>query len=409
MGEIVAAMATCHAPQLLTYPPDEDQALLDQTVAAMRELGTILDETKPDVVVVLGSDHLETFSMTCSPTFAILTGSRARAEFGGRSYDLPVHREMAEDFLNKLVRADFDMAYSEDALLGHTFAVPFEYVLAGRPIPVVPFHTNVYLPPLPSPRRCAALGRAIAEIIAGRPERVAILASGGMSHYPGTWKYPSPEFEFDRWVLSELVRGNADAITGLTVEQLDEAGNTELLNWAMLLGAIGNQPGQLLRYTATWHHGHAVMRFIPRKFEDAPSEASPAPERYGGLKFSDHGFQFYSHPPASAYNLNKLLYDVRTDAGLRRRLLTDLDGVADQYHLTAEGKDAARAIAEVGRAAKISENATRIVNAGAHPLHALMSLHAVHTEMKRLGTELSGDQPAPEVTVLAANHREGDK
>ena len=60
MGEIVAAMATCHAPQLFTYPPDEDHAQLDASIAGMRELGKLLDETKPDVIIFLGSDHLET-------------------------------------------------------------------------------------------------------------------------------------------------------------------------------------------------------------------------------------------------------------------------------------------------------------------------------------------------------------
>ncbi|HJZ82546.1 MAG TPA: hypothetical protein VKD91_19435, partial [Pyrinomonadaceae bacterium] len=60
---IVTAMATAHAPQLFTYPPDDDAAQLDATVAAMRELGGLLDETKPDVIVFLGSDHLETFSL----------------------------------------------------------------------------------------------------------------------------------------------------------------------------------------------------------------------------------------------------------------------------------------------------------------------------------------------------------
>ena len=89
--------------------------------------------------------------------------------------------------LNKLVvEHDFDIAYSEDAELGHAFAIPFEYVIGGRDIPIVPFFTNVYVPPLPTPQRCAALGKAIAEIIKGRQERVAIIASGGMSHFPGT-------------------------------------------------------------------------------------------------------------------------------------------------------------------------------------------------------------------------------
>ena len=390
MGEIVAAMATCHAPQLFTYPPDEDHAQLDATIAAMRELGEILDETRPDVLVFLGSDHLETFSMTCVPIFAIVAGSRAIAEFAGRKYDLPVHREMAEDFLNKLVHADFDVSYSEDAVLGHTFAVPSEFVLGGRGIPIVPFHTNVYLPPLPSPKRCAALGRELARIIASRSERVAILASGGMSHYPGTWKYPHPEFEFDHWVLGELEQGHSHAVLDLTVEQLDEAGNTELLNWAILLGAIGNQPGELLQYTPTWHHGHAVMRFLPARDKCAPVTATPRGlPAYGGLKFSNEGFQFYRHPPASAYKLNKLLFDVRHDSALRRRLLTDLDGVAADYGLGAEAKEGARALAEVGETPRISDNASRIVQAGAHPLQALMTLHAVHGEMKKLRGELS--------------------
>src|SRR5262245_18138512 len=186
MGEIVAAFGTCHAPQLFTRPPDEDPAQLDSSIAGMRALGKLLDETRPDVVIFLGSDHLETFSMSCIPSFAIVAGNRAIATFAGRDYDRPIHRAMAEDLLEKLVQQhEFDVAYSEDAILGHTFAVPFEFVLENRDIPIVPFFTNVYLPPLPSPRRCAALGRAVAEIVASRPERVAILASGGMSHFPG--------------------------------------------------------------------------------------------------------------------------------------------------------------------------------------------------------------------------------
>src|SRR6185295_18972831 len=110
MGEIVAAIATCHAPQLLTYPPDEDHAQLNATIAAMRDLGRILDETEPDVLIFLGSDHLETFSIGCVPTFAIVAGNRAIAEFSGNRYDLPIHRQMAEDFLDHLVRAGFDLA-----------------------------------------------------------------------------------------------------------------------------------------------------------------------------------------------------------------------------------------------------------------------------------------------------------
>src|SRR3989442_4009665 len=110
----------------------------------------------------------------------------------GNHYDLPYHREMAEDLNEKLIHNGFDIAYSEDAILGHTFATPFEYLIEKRNIPVVPFFTNVYLPPLPTAQRCADMGRAVAEVIKDRKERVAVIASGGMSHYPGASKYPNP-------------------------------------------------------------------------------------------------------------------------------------------------------------------------------------------------------------------------
>jgi hypothetical protein len=295
---------------------------------------------------------------------------------------------MAEDFLNKLVQAGFDMAYSEDAVLGHAFAVPFEFVLDGRDIPIIPFHTNVYLPPLPSPRRCAALGKEIANVIAVRPERVAILASGGMSHYPGTWKYPQPEFEFDRWLIAELERGNTSALLEMSVEQLDEVGNTELLNWATLFGVIGDHPGELVCYTPTWHHGHGMMRFLPAT-QKAAAAAAGRNNNYPTYQFKNQGFEFYKHPPGSAYKLNKLLFDVRHDAVLRRRLLTELDAVAAEWGLNEEEKQGARAIASVGSAVKISDNAAPLIKAGAHPLQALMALHAVHGEYKKLQQAMS--------------------
>src|SRR5690349_15502247 len=112
MGEIVAAMATVHAPQLFTRPPTEDPAQLDADIAAMRQLGRTLDAAQPDAIIVIGSDHLETFFLSSVPTFAIVAGERSRATFAGRDYDLPIHQPLAEDLLEKLVRAEFDLAYS---------------------------------------------------------------------------------------------------------------------------------------------------------------------------------------------------------------------------------------------------------------------------------------------------------
>src|SRR5262249_51894464 len=103
MGKIVAAMATMHAPQLFTRPPEEDPKQLDAGIAAMRRLGEVLDETQPDAVVIFASDHLETFFLRSVPTFAVIAGDRANAVFAGRTWSLPIHQPLAEDLLDKLV------------------------------------------------------------------------------------------------------------------------------------------------------------------------------------------------------------------------------------------------------------------------------------------------------------------
>jgi len=378
MGQIVAAMATMHAPQLFTRPPEEDPKQLDAGIAAMRQLGKTLDETKPDALLILASDHMETFFLRTVPTFAVMSSDRATAAFGGRSWNPAIHQALAEAILEQLVQRDFDMAYSQEADLGHSFAAIFEWVLENRAIPVVPVFINTYLPPLPSARRCAMLGRAIAEIVESRPERVAVLASGGMSHYPGTWKYYKPAYDFDRWCLHELENSHSASFINLSAEQLDEVGNTEMLPWAAALGAIGQQHLELLSYQPTSHHGHAVVRFLPGEKPNADP-----PQTY---TFHNHPYHFYNHPPMAAYKLNKLLYDLRFKASLRLRAFQDIGPIATEYGLTPRQAAALRETFEFRHIStdKPGQDADALVNAGAHPIGALMAVHGLQQEKRKL-------------------------
>src|SRR5512146_3575733 len=103
MGQIVGAWATVHAPQLFVRPPTEVPEQLEADINAMKLMGKELDELKPDAVIVLGSDHLETFFLSSVPTFAVIAGETSHAAFGGKKYELPIHQGLAEDLLNKLI------------------------------------------------------------------------------------------------------------------------------------------------------------------------------------------------------------------------------------------------------------------------------------------------------------------
>jgi 2,3-dihydroxyphenylpropionate 1,2-dioxygenase len=377
MGQIVAGMATVHAPQLFTRPPEEDPRKLDASIEAMRRLGTVLDQTRPDALIVFASDHMETFFLQSVPTFCVVAGQRANTSFVGKVWSPAIHQSLAEGLLEGLVAKDFDMAYSQDALLGHSFAAPFEWVLGNRDIPVVPIFINTYLPPLPSALRCAALGKAIAEIVACRPERVALLASGGMSHYPGTWKYYKPAFDFDDWCIRELENGHSDSFLNLTPAQLDEVGNTEMLPWAAVLGAISPQHMELYSYQETEHHGHAVVRF----HAGVKTGVQP-PQKF---PFHNHPYHFYNHPDLDAFRLNKLLYDSRHKPMLRERMFRGISEVAEEYQLEPAKRQALEEVFEFRHVygEKPALDAEPLVKQGAHPIGALMAVHVLQKEFRQ--------------------------
>jgi 2,3-dihydroxyphenylpropionate 1,2-dioxygenase len=374
MGQIVAAMATCHAPALFLRQPGEDPAQLDATTAAMRQLGQVLDATRPDALVILGLDHLEAFSMSVSPTFTVEVAPEVQGSFGPKQYRVPAHQELGRALHEGLLRREFDVAFSQGAPLGHAFVVPFEFVLEDRPIPVVPIFINVYVPPLPQPRRCYRLGRAIAEVVAERPERVALLASGGMSHYPGTEKYPHPEFDADREILDVLERGEASRLLKMTSEKLDEIGNTELLTWIALFGAIGDTPARVLSYQPTWHHGLGVVDFpLPEPLEGPPPEP-PLPDPTDTAA----GYDYYRFPSPDSLNLNRLLYALRMDPAERQRFVADVDGTAAAYGLTPTETEALKTL-----------DPLTVAKAGAHPIMAWTGVHLVSADLRagRIGAE----------------------
>jgi len=92
---------------------------------------------------------------------------------------------------------------------------------------------NTYFPPnVPRPGRCydvgAAIGRAI-ERFPG-PERVGIVASGGLSHFV-------VDEELDRTVL-QAFRDHDDATLRAVRPAALRSGNSEILNWIMTAGAV---------------------------------------------------------------------------------------------------------------------------------------------------------------------------
>jgi hypothetical protein len=256
---IVAAFACPHTPQLLVRPPTEDRALVLRVHAALGEVRRRLVSAGAEVIVLIGGDHVEGFFLDVVPALAVFAGERVAGEFGSYRYAFAVDEPLARAVLEQGIEAGFDLAYSQDLRLDYAFYVPLHFVMPGPPLPIVPLYVNVYLPPQPTPGRCYAWGQALRAILDRRPERVALIASGGMSHFPGTDRYASPDVDFDRRLLDALAEGRGADTAALTGDELDKAGNVELRTWITLLGAVGSARAEVICYEPSWHHGNAVV------------------------------------------------------------------------------------------------------------------------------------------------------
>ena len=258
---LVGAFAVAHTPQLLIRPDTEDRDLVLRVHAAMARVKRRLAELRPDALAVIAGDHVEAFFLNAVPAFAVYVGQQCAGSFGPYRYRFDIAEDLARAVTEQGIEGGFDLLYTQDAPLDYAFYVPLHFVMPEPALPIVPLHVNVYLPPQPTPARCHAWGRTLGAILRGRPERVALIASGGMSHYPGTDRYASPDFDYDRGLLLALREGRSRELTQSTGEELDKRGNIELRTWITLLGAVGDARAEVYCYEPSWHHGNAVVEW----------------------------------------------------------------------------------------------------------------------------------------------------
>ena len=258
---LVGAFACAHTPQLLSRPETEDRDLVLRVHTAFARVKGRLQALRPDAIAMVAGDHIEAFFLNAVPALAVYAGTECAGTFGRYRYRFPIHEPLARAIVEQGIERGFDLFYTQDAPLDYAFYVPLHFTMPEPSVPLVPLHVNVYLPPQPTPRRCYEWGRALGEILRARSERVVLMASGGMSHFPGTDRYASPEFDYDRRLLDLLTAGRGRELAAITAEELDRAGNIELRAWITLLGAVGDAKADVYCYEPSWHHGNAVVEW----------------------------------------------------------------------------------------------------------------------------------------------------
>ena len=252
MAELVAAVGVPHSPHYPSQFPKEGTGHIPHTYRVVKQH---LDAAKADAIVVVANDHFNTFFLNNFPTFAI---GLAEASSGPNDqtkmprYDFAIEQALASHVLRSGVEQGFDFAMTQDFAVDHAMLVPLHYLTDGIKLPVVPIWVNCFLKPLPSARRCHALGKMIRSAIDSLPQklRIAVLATGhfsleiaGPRVEPGS-RHGTPDIGWSKHVHGRIRNAEVDSIVAeATPERMWQAGNIggELLNWIVMLGMVGSR------------------------------------------------------------------------------------------------------------------------------------------------------------------------
>ena len=261
MAEIVSVIALAHAPGAtgwLDKAPKQEQ---DEIVAGYARMADRLRAAKPDVIVGIANDHLLNFRFDNVPDWCVGTAEHwhGPAEWfrdwvNVPEYDVAGHRDLARTIVRESARKGFNLAFSDSLEFDDNWSVPLHFLTPAHDVRLVPIHMNCVVPPLPSPARCVAFGRVLRDVIRAWPAkaRVAIMATGGLSHDPGGPKYFAVDEKFDRWFLEVLGAGDTERVLReVTIEKMIAAGDggtVELLAWLVTLGAAGGRAADPIFY-----------------------------------------------------------------------------------------------------------------------------------------------------------------
>ena len=216
------------------------------------EVRRVLEQARPSLLICVATDHLNAFFLDRVPTFALYVGDRVSGPIddvpGVPPAPLAADPEAAEALGRALVAAGFDLLLCREGDVDHSVVVPLHFVSTPQ-LPVVVLLVNAYVPPLPSARRCYALGTAIAAAVEALPgdHRVGIVASGAFSQEVGgprvdagrAWSVPRPDWAAR--VSDAFGAGDVeDVLAAATPAVLADAGSVagELLAWIVMLGAL---------------------------------------------------------------------------------------------------------------------------------------------------------------------------
>lgn len=244
-----------HAPGITARADMANPADRDALYAAMGDLRERLESARPDAVIVLAAEHFANFFMNNMPAFAIGMGESYSGPIEDPDWlKIPFRTVKGAPDLGKRLIAEMlqtvDVAYAEEWQFDHGIIVPLHLLDPENKLTVIPANINCQGPPLTPLHRAWAFGEALRRAADAVPERIALIATGGISHWPATPDSGKINEAWDRDFLTRWLANDRESLLDYTdAETYRDAGQGgfEIRTFIAAAAAAGG-PGTLHFY-----------------------------------------------------------------------------------------------------------------------------------------------------------------
>ncbi len=176
-----------------------------------------LAASRPDSILLLTSEHWANFFLDHIGAFCIGRGESFEGPIEPwlrvDQAVVPGNPKLAEAILHHCYESGFELSYAEELKLDHGSMVPLKFITPQMNTSVVPLIFNTLATPRPTARRCLALGQVLGVLLERSDERIAVVATGGLSHDPGEINHGFIDRVFDAEFLSRLEKGDLDRLS----------------------------------------------------------------------------------------------------------------------------------------------------------------------------------------------------
>jgi len=326
MATIVGGIAASHTPTI-GFAFDRDKRgdpVWAPIFAAFDPVREWLQRQRADVLLFIYNDHVTSFFFDHYSAFALGVGERwAVADEGGGARDLPPvdgDPAFAAHLGRALMADEFDLSFFQDRALDHGCFSPLSMLCehrGGWPVRLVPLQVGVLQFPIPTARRCFKLGQALRRAIESYPEplRVAIVATGGLSHQVHGERAGFNNTEWDQRFL-DLFERDPERLAAMTHAEYAELGGVEgaeVIMWLVMRGALSAQVRGLHRsYYLTSMTGIATAVYEDLGAAPTPPELqrlrAEAEAQLAGIERLAGSYPFTIERSVRAYRLNRFLH-----------------------------------------------------------------------------------------------------